>query len=55
VRQALHRAREKFADLLLDEVAQTLDAPTTEQLEEEVLTLGLHIYCQPALQRWSRA
>src|SRR5262249_44098656 len=27
VRQALHRAREQFADLLLDEVAQTLDAP----------------------------
>jgi RNA polymerase sigma-70 factor (ECF subfamily) len=54
LRQALHRAREKFADLLLDEVAQTLDAPTAEQLEEEVLTLGLHRYCQPALERWTR-
>jgi hypothetical protein len=47
VRQALHRVREKFADLLLDAVAQTLDTPTAEQLEEEVLTLGLYIYCRP--------
>jgi RNA polymerase sigma-70 factor (ECF subfamily) len=53
-RQALHRAREMFADLLLDEVAQTLEAPAAEQLEEEVLTLGLHVYCQPALRRWTR-
>jgi RNA polymerase sigma-70 factor (ECF subfamily) len=55
VRQALHRAREKFADLLLDEVAQTLGAPTAEQLEEEVLALDLHTYCRPALRRWGRA
>jgi RNA polymerase sigma-70 factor (ECF subfamily) len=53
VRQALHRAREMFADLLLDEVAQTLAAPKAEQLEEEVLTLGLHSYCQSALRRWA--
>src|SRR5262249_55866767 len=32
VRQTLHRAREKFADLLLDEVLCSLDQPTTSDL-----------------------
>jgi len=49
VRQTLHRAREKFAEFLLDEVRQTLDEPTLEQLEGELVLLGLHSYCQPAL------
>jgi RNA polymerase sigma-70 factor (ECF subfamily) len=51
VRQLLHRAREKFADLLLDEVAQSMDNPTDEQLEEELSNLNLLEYCRPALQR----
>ena len=51
VRQALHRAREKFADFLLDEVAHSLEAPTAEQLEEELAELGLLDYCLPALGR----
>src|SRR5262249_25923126 len=51
VRQTLHRAREKFADLLLDEVAHSLEAPTVEYLEEELIDLGLIDYCRPALQR----
>src|SRR5262249_31198486 len=33
VRQMLHRAREKFADLLLEETLQTLREPTVDQLE----------------------
>jgi RNA polymerase sigma factor (sigma-70 family) len=53
VRQILHRAREKFADLLLDEVTQSLDRPTAEQLEQELVELGLLDYCRPALQRHS--
>jgi DNA-directed RNA polymerase specialized sigma24 family protein len=51
VRQALHRAREKFADLLLDEVAHSLEKPTAEQLEQELIELGLLNYCRPALER----
>jgi len=51
VRQILHRAREKFAGLLLDEVTQSLDRPTAEQLEQEMVELGLLDYCRPALQR----
>lgn len=50
VRQNLHRAREKFADYLLDEVRQTLDQPTLEHLEDELILLDLHGYCQPALE-----
>jgi RNA polymerase sigma-70 factor (ECF subfamily) len=51
VRQTLHRAREKFADFLLDEVAQSLENPTPEQLGEELVELGLLDYCRPALRR----
>jgi RNA polymerase sigma-70 factor (ECF subfamily) len=51
VRQTLHRAREKFADLLLDEVVHALEDPTAEQLEQELADLGLLEYCRPALER----
>jgi RNA polymerase sigma factor (sigma-70 family) len=51
VRQTLHRARDRFADLLLQEVADTLDNPTAAELEQELIDLGLLVYCQPALQR----
>jgi RNA polymerase sigma-70 factor (ECF subfamily) len=53
VRQTLHRARDKFADLLLEEVAQTLREPTADALEQELLDLGLLEYCRPALDRYS--
>jgi RNA polymerase sigma-70 factor (ECF subfamily) len=49
VRQILHRARGKFAALLLDEVANSLQNPTAEQVTEELAELGLLDYCQPAL------
>jgi RNA polymerase sigma factor (sigma-70 family) len=51
VRQTLHRAREKFAALLLDEVIHSLEHPGAEQLEEELVELGLLDYCRPALER----
>jgi RNA polymerase sigma-70 factor (ECF subfamily) len=51
VRQTLHRAREKYADLLLDEVAHSLDKPTVEQIEQELDDLGLLEHCRPALSR----
>ncbi len=50
LRQMLHRAREKFAQLLLDEVSQSLDNPTLENLEQELIDLGLLEYCRPALE-----
>jgi RNA polymerase sigma factor (sigma-70 family) len=51
VRQTLHRARQKFADLLLEEVAQSVEDPTPEHLEQELVELGLFDYCRPALER----
>jgi Sigma-70 region 2 len=51
LRQALYRAREKFIDLLLAEVEQSLDEPSREGLEQELTDLGLLSYCQSALQR----
>lgn len=51
VRQTLHRAREKFAELVLDEVIHSLDHPTADHLEQELIDLGLMSYCQPALQK----
>jgi hypothetical protein len=51
VRQILHRAREKFAAFLLDEVTHSLENPTAEQVAEELAELGLLDYCRPALEK----
>jgi len=51
VRQLLHRARERFAELLLDEVSRSVEAPAAERLEQELVELGLLEYCRPALER----
>jgi RNA polymerase sigma factor (sigma-70 family) len=50
-RQVLHRAREKFADLLLNEVVSCLENPTLEEVEQELIDLCLHSYCRAALDR----
>jgi RNA polymerase sigma-70 factor (ECF subfamily) len=52
VRKALQRAHTKFADLLLDEVACSLEGPTGEELSEELIALDLLRYCGSALGRW---
>jgi len=54
IRQALRRARQKFADLLLDEVAHSLDPPTADLLEQELIDLDLMSYCRPSLERYAR-
>jgi RNA polymerase sigma-70 factor (ECF subfamily) len=54
VRQTLHRAREKFGDFLLEEVAHSLENPTAERLEQELVELNLLAYCRPALERYGR-
>jgi RNA polymerase sigma-70 factor (ECF subfamily) len=51
VRQMLHRAREKFADLLVRAIMETLEQPTVEDVEQELSDLGLLEYCRNALQR----
>jgi RNA polymerase sigma-70 factor (ECF subfamily) len=51
VRVILHRAREKFSDLLLDEVAHSLATYTEAELIQELRALHLLELCAPALQR----
>ncbi|MFO0843011.1 MAG: hypothetical protein U0797_11550 [Gemmataceae bacterium] len=52
-RQALHRSREKFTELLLEEVEGSLEQPSRERLEQELSDLGLLVYCRAALERRS--
>jgi RNA polymerase sigma-70 factor (ECF subfamily) len=49
VRQVLHRARERFADLLIAEVADSLRRPTADDVAQELCDLGLLDYCRPRL------
>lgn len=50
-RVTLHRAREKFADLLLEEVANSLEACSDDELVQELRELHLLKLCSPALER----
>jgi DNA-directed RNA polymerase specialized sigma24 family protein len=51
IRQLLARARKKFADLLVEEVALSLETDDPFELERELIDLNLLSYCQTALQR----
>lgn len=53
VRVQLHRAREKFGDLLIDEVANSLSDATADAVEQELIELDLWQYCKAALERRS--
>src|SRR5262249_24800868 len=53
VRKALQRAHDRFADLLLQEVAHSLPLVSREALRQELQDLDLLKYCQSALERWS--
>jgi RNA polymerase sigma-70 factor (ECF subfamily) len=48
VRKTLQRAREKFARLLVEDVRQSLDNPTDQEVEQELRALGLWGYCRPS-------
>ena len=48
-RQQLRRARARFAELLLEEIARTLDQPTPERVQEELIELGLMDYVRDFL------
>jgi RNA polymerase sigma-70 factor (ECF subfamily) len=54
LRQTLHRAREAFADLLLDEVQRSISNRDLQGLEEELIELQLLEYCRQALGRRQR-
>ncbi len=51
VRQILHRARELFKELLLDEVRRSLHTTDLARVEEELIELKLLDYCKSALKR----
>jgi RNA polymerase sigma-70 factor (ECF subfamily) len=51
VRVLLHRARDAFAELLLDEVLESLETGSLDEAEEELIELELLEYCRPALDR----
>jgi RNA polymerase sigma factor (sigma-70 family) len=49
VRVMLHRARDAFADLLLEEVINSLADSSLDAAEQELIELDLLGYCKPAL------
>jgi len=51
LRKALQRARETFAALLLEEVERTLESPTVDELEAELIDQQLLTYCKKALEK----
>lgn len=51
VRVLLHRARELFAEMLLDEVTESLTSGSLDEAEQELIDLDLHEYCRPALEK----
>jgi RNA polymerase sigma-70 factor (ECF subfamily) len=54
VRKTLQRAHEKYAELLLEDVAHSLPEATPEALEKELEELDLLRYCRTALEQWAR-
>lgn len=51
VRVLVHRARDKFAAFLLEEVADSVQDGSLDHVEQELIELRLHDYCREALQR----
>jgi RNA polymerase sigma-70 factor (ECF subfamily) len=54
LRMALQRSRDRFVEFLLAEVTASLNDPTEEFLQEELIDLGLMEYCRSALKRVNR-
>src|SRR5262245_43618137 len=51
IRQLVHRARERFAELLLDDIRQSLDDAPVERVLEELAELNLLKYCKDVLEK----
>lgn len=49
IRQSLHRARERFAALLVTEVAASIESDDLDEIEAEVAAIELTAYCRSAL------
>lgn len=54
-RQLVHRARRRFADLLVEEVGRSLQTSDPKEVAEELIELGLLSYCRPSLDRKKRS
>jgi RNA polymerase sigma-70 factor (ECF subfamily) len=50
-RQLVHKARERFAEFLVAEVAHSLGSSDPGRLVQELIDLGLSDYCRPALEK----
>lgn len=55
LRKILQRAREKFTDLLVEEVVQSLQTNSLDDVEQELIDLGFQAYCRRALERRRQA
>ena len=51
VRKLLQRSREKFATRLLDLISAAIASNDLDLVENELITLGLHSYCQQTIKR----
>ncbi len=51
IRQLVHRARERFAELLLVDIRQSLEGAPMDQVVEELAELNLLKYCKDLLDR----
>ncbi|HET6881968.1 MAG TPA: hypothetical protein VFI31_17510 [Pirellulales bacterium] len=49
-RQSLHRARQRFAELLYDETSTSLGTALRDEIEEELAELELLKYCKPIFE-----
>src|SRR5262249_18111307 len=54
LRKILQRARDLFTDLLVEEVANSLQSSSPEDVEQELIDLGFQAYCRRALGRRRR-
>lgn len=51
IRKVLERSRKLFSDMLLAEVAEGLESPSREAVEQELIDVGLLHWCRAALDR----
>lgn len=51
IRKLLQRAREQFADGLIEEIGLSLSSADLNRIEEELIDLDLLAYCRSALER----
>ncbi len=54
VRKLLHQARGLYSEMLFLGVAETIENPSSEALEEELIELDLLKYCRDAFEIWKQ-